>query len=157
MASGALVLVKPTPAPRISPQPTITKSASEISGNSSSKTAICFPSWESLNPSSLEIMAILMGSRKSMMDSVCRDIMTISNSSNAQNRPLLYLALPLNRVFIANASYRMKMFGVTTILFKIFSKVQDKIINGSSSRIYIITPNYLQDFFSGYYFSFILY
>src|SRR6266542_1074545 len=49
----------------------------------------------------------------------------------------------------------MKIFWIAAILFKIFSKIENKIINRSCSRVNIIAPNYLQNFFSWYYFIFI--
>src|SRR6266513_16013 len=49
----------------------------------------------------------------------------------------------------------MKIFWILAILFKIFSKIQNEIINRSCSGIHIITPNYLQNFLSWYYLIFI--
>jgi hypothetical protein len=46
----------------------------------------------------------------------------------------------------------MKVFRIAAVCFKIFSEVQNEIINGSGSRKHIITPYRLQDLFSGNYF-----
>src|ERR1700693_3527135 len=51
----------------------------------------------------------------------------------------------------------MKMFWIAAVVFKIFSEVQDEIIDGAGIWINLITPNGLQDFFSFYHFIFIFY
>lgn len=63
---------------------------------------------------------------------------TDDDSSNAGG--LIILSL---RIFIPHPSHRMKIFGVAAVLFKVFAEVENKIINGSCCRIYIITPDSL--------------
>ena len=46
----------------------------------------------------------------------------------------------------------MKMSGIAAVVFKIFSEIQDQIINGTCIRINMIIPNGLQDFFPFYHF-----
>ncbi len=50
----------------------------------------------------------------------------------------------------------MEVFGIAAILFKIFTKVQDEVINGTGGRVNIIAPNHLQYFFAGNHFVLIL-
>jgi hypothetical protein len=40
----------------------------------------------------------------------------------------------------------MKMFGIAAVVFKIFSEIQDKIVNGARVRAHIVIPNSLQIF-----------
>jgi hypothetical protein len=49
----------------------------------------------------------------------------------------------------------MKVAGIARILFEVFAKVQNKVIDGSRSGVYLIAPYGLQDLFAGYYLIFI--
>ena len=57
---------------------------------------------------------------------------------------------------VSGTPYSMEITGVPFIRLKIFSKIEDKIVDGTRIGIYLIAPYQLKYFFSGHHLTLIL-